>query len=78
MQGRTVCVYGNVSAYTENWENKLTNFRFGTQEQFFLVSNSRWFNGDEYEGTCVSATGEIQLNTYDVPYIKIKKINSCP
>lgn len=70
MNGREVCVYGVVVDYTENWENLLSNFYFGSKEQFFLVSTSRWT--DPIEGKCITATGRVQLNTYDVPYIKIE------
>jgi len=70
MAGRTVCVQGVVVDYRENWDNFLSVFYFGTHEQFFFVSNFEWKH-EEIEGKCFRATGEIQLNTYDVPYIKI-------
>jgi hypothetical protein len=70
MKGTTRCVQGIVMEYRENWDNFLSVFYFGTTEQFFFVSNYRW-NSSDIEGKCIYATGEIQLNTYKVPYIKI-------
>ncbi len=75
MEGREVCVYGIVTAYTENWENQLTNIYYGERGQFFLVSNYRW--SDTLEGTCLAAGGEVQLNTYKVPYIKVEQVYNC-
>jgi hypothetical protein len=75
MAGRELCVYGTVVDHRENWENELTNFYFGTREEFFLVSNYRWT--ENQEGKCLTATGVIQLNTYNVPYIKIENFNYC-
>jgi hypothetical protein len=75
MSGREVCVYGVVSDYTEDWENELTKVYFGARDKFFLVSNYRW--DKSLEGKCVSARGEVQLNTYKTPYIKIDRLDSC-
>ncbi len=76
MEGRIVCVFGTMTVHTEDWENELTRFYFGTTEQFFIVSNYRW--SEPFEGECITTTGEIFLNTYKVPYIKIQdQINFC-
>ena len=68
MNGDEVCVYGTVVRHSENFDSFLTNFYFGTLEQFFLVSIDRW---PSKEGKCISATGIVQLNTAKVPYLKI-------
>ncbi len=70
MEGTTRCVQGTVKDYRENWDNFLSVLYFGNTEQFFFVSNFRW-NSSDIENRCVYATGEIQLNTYKIPYIKI-------
>lgn len=76
MEGRTVCVYGTVTSHTEDYTNELTRFYFGTIDQFFLVSNYKW--DKPFEDECVTTTGEILLNTYQVPYIKIDdRIDFC-
>ena len=76
MKGQDVCVYGTVLDYRENWDNELSYLYFGTQEQFFLVSNYRWT--EPVEGECITVAGTIKLNTYKVPYIKIdNKLQFC-
>lgn len=70
MENKVTCVYGTISEHRENWENFLTNLYFGRRDQFFLVSNFRWHNS--FEGECIMVTGQIKLNTYKVPYIKIE------
>jgi hypothetical protein len=70
MKGQEVCVHGIVLDHKENYVNQLTNFYFGTTEQFFLVSNYRWSTSQK--GECLTATGIVQLNTYKTPYIKIE------
>jgi hypothetical protein len=75
MEGREVCVYGTVTDYDENWEYQMTNIYFGDREKFFLVSNFRW--DSSLEGQCILVNGEIQLNTYKTPYIKIDEIYRC-
>jgi hypothetical protein len=77
MEGQTLCIYGVVTDHTEDWQNEMTRFYFGTHEQFFLVSNYRW--STPFDGECITTTGEIFLNTYNVPYIKIAdEIYTCP
>ena len=75
LNGQKVCVYGVLANYKENWELEQTNFYFGSPEEFFLVSNYRW--NDVVEGECISTTGEVQLNTYKTPYIKVEEIYKC-
>ncbi|HCR72486.1 MAG TPA: hypothetical protein DIW23_13655 [Anaerolineae bacterium] len=76
MAGQIHCVYGTVINHTEDWENELTRFYFGTIEEFFIVSNYRWET--PFEGECIQVKGEILLNTYDIPYIKIEdRIDYC-
>lgn len=70
MAGKTVCVYGTVTDYREDWGNEISTFYFGAHDQFFLASNFRW-SAIETEGKCISVTGQILLNTYKVPYIKV-------
>lgn len=77
MEGRTVCIYGTVTSHTEDYTNELSRFYFGTNDQFFLVSNYQW--DSPFEGECITTTGKILLNTYQVPYIKIDdRIDFCP
>jgi hypothetical protein len=76
MEGETTCVFGVVSFYAEDWQNELTRLYFGSTNEFFFVSNYRWTT--PLEGECITATGTILLNTYDVPYIKINdQIDFC-
>lgn len=76
MEGRTVCVYGTVIEYREDWDNFISNIYFGTRQDFYIVSNYRWDVSPV--GECLTATGKIQLNTYKIPYIKIQdSFNFC-
>jgi len=81
MEGQVVCVYGVVLDHIENIDSITgaigqTYFYFGRKDQFFLTSLYLW---NPTEGICISETGLIQLNTYEVPYIKIEgDLDSCP
>ncbi len=75
MNGRIICVYGTVLDYRENWNDGQSMFYFGSKDQFFFVSLYRW--EESPEGKCVQSSGEVQLNTYKVPYIKIDQFSFC-
>lgn len=76
MEGRTVCVYGNVTDYQEKPSINSTYLYFGTQEQLFFVITDLYFR-DFKDGECAMAEGIVQLNTYKTPYIKINELFYC-
>ena len=75
MVGTETCVYGTVSYYKESHSIGQSFIYFGTEDQFFFTSESKWDTSPK--GYCVQAFGTIQLNTYRVPYILIDKLYTC-
>lgn len=76
MDGKEICVYGDVVDYREVPNTTSTYFYFGSQDQFFFVASDVFFP-DFNDGDCAQAEGVVKLNTYKVPYIKLTDLYEC-
>lgn len=60
MEGRTVCVYGNVYSFYET-ENSWTRIKFSTLSDTFFIEDIFYSYPDLKTGDCVQAVGTIRL-----------------
>lgn len=75
MEGQTVCVQGVIKEYKEKVGNFYFNFYFGTNEQFYFVSNN--LSSIPLKGSCMSSTGRVQLNAENIPFMEITFFQFC-
>ncbi|MBK9007975.1 MAG: hypothetical protein IPM31_13400 [Anaerolineae bacterium] len=75
MEGQTVCVHGVIKEYKEKVGNFYFNFYFGTNEQFYLVSNN--LSSIPLKGSCMSSTGRVQLTAEHIPFMEITSFQFC-